>query len=349
MSIRVQARRYSKLYGPTDESLQRNARVGSTFFPEFLVRRRTVWNSVRRYDGRIRLVCSMAAEGQSWVRGILVLALLVAASTNHQCEPGAVTLEFTDVRDDFVVHPFGFRFRNAPCRGKAGEEACRKYRDVEKEREHLTVAILVLVDERPFHLFTLNPQNTRLPVHEEVVQYDDTFFKNLHFADNSSDPLGFVDVHLLAPGEYTIVLKLIHPDAIGYGRPHGSYKIVWYADQVQLLGVDSEPRLLRIEHSVGLLWAEDGLLEATHTAALWSHFAGTACLEHFPAPARYDERACSCFCVLRCILSVAVCVCVCGRNPLLTAYTVHKARASDRGGGGQRPHGKVARIRLQPP
>ena len=74
---------------------------------------------------------------------------------------------------------------NAPCRGEADEEACPKYRNAEQEREHLIVAILVLVDACPFQLFTLTPRKTRLSVHEEVMQYDDTFLTKSHFAETA--------------------------------------------------------------------------------------------------------------------------------------------------------------------
>ena len=190
-------------------------------------------------------------------------------------------LEFTDVRDGTVAFPFGFRLRNARCLGLAGCEQDSVARDIDEERNRLRLALLVLVDEQPFQLFTLSSDHTVVPVQEDTVRFDKTFFDSLHFEDNSSDPVGFVGAHQLAPGNYTLALKLIHSDSVQIWPNSRDSRIeinVEFGD-VQLLGVDSDPYRLEVQPSVGISWAEEGLLEATRTAALWTHFTSSACLQ----------------------------------------------------------------------
>ena len=220
----------------------------------------------------------------------MLLALIATEPQDDGCGP---VLEFTDVRDGTVAYPFGFRLRNARCVGPrdapllarcAGCEQSSVARDIDEERSRLQLAamvtVLVLVDENPFQLFTLSSAFV-VPVREDIVKFDATFFNSLHFEENSSDPIGFVGAHQLAPGNYTLALKLIHPDSVQIGRRSnsGRLEINLLFEDMQLLGVDSEPCRLEIQPSAGVSWAEEGLLEATRTAALWTHCTTTACLQ----------------------------------------------------------------------
>jgi len=142
----------------------------------------------------------------------------------------------------------------------------------------MDVAVLCLVDNEMFQGFVLRSTNSVLPVAEGSVRYDQNIIKNMHFAEGSSDPVGFVDAHGLAPGEYTIALKLVRSDAFGYEKTMFDpatnkpvTNLLFHAARVQLVGVDSEVYSVRIHSSGGTSWALEGLMEATRTAALWSH------------------------------------------------------------------------------
>ena len=75
------------------------------------------------------------------------------------------------------------------------------------------------------------------------------FYQNLLVADSHSDLgddvlVGFVAAHLLAPGEHTLALKILHWSSIQYDsrRKHLHIDL----NGVELVDIESEPRQVRI-------------------------------------------------------------------------------------------------------
>ena len=256
--------------------------------------------------------CASAGREQSHGRAPMVLAMLLAmllagipGTSLGTPRDDEVRIDFLHVHHGSVVAPFGFRVFNAALLQReelCAREGCADGRDeshlsLERERACMDVAVLCLVDNEMFQVFVLRSANSALPVSEGQVQYDQHIIKSMHFAEGSSDPVGYVDAHGLAPGEYTIALKLVRSDAVGYAvgakfdpatnKP--VTELLYYEERVQLLGVDSEVYSLRIRSSGGMSWALEGLMEATRTAALWSnaHHARSAALD---ARAVRDKR-----------------------------------------------------------
>ena len=235
----------------------------------------------------------------------LLLAMLLASI------PGAllgttrddeVSIDFLSVDRGYVVHPFAFRVHNAALlqrEGLCAREGCADERDLERERARMDVAVLCLVDNEMFQGFVLRSAVSVLPVAEGSVRYNQNIIKNMHFAEGSSDPVGFVDAHELAPGEYTIALKLVRSDTFAYqeatldpatNKPDTT--VLWDDAREQLVGVDSEVYSMRIHVSGGTSWALEGLMEATWTAALWSHaHKGRSAARDAHTSVRHESRA----------------------------------------------------------
>lgn len=143
-------------------------------------------------------------------------------------------IDFVDVEGDSVVYPF---------RRMSGASMLEDSHRGDRQR---VGAVLVLVNNEVFKCF-LAPHYQKeywdIAYANSLLQpigfsHDFPFFQDLHLADQSSDFVGNVAGDLLAPGEYTITLKVFHLIHIGASS-------VLDLDDIQLTSIESEPRQLR--------------------------------------------------------------------------------------------------------
>lgn len=173
--------------------------------------------------------------------GVVFLASVPAASTEEEAR-----IEFVHVepRHGTLVSPFGFRLVNAVLLQQAREARGEGDTGVVRAK----VAVMAMVNAEPFQVFTLFAEpvgcvKARTPSTNGTIDEfmagsrEAAFYQCLHFAENSSDLVGQVELLRLDPGRHTVTLKVIDPDCFSWLTKEEFV----FNEACELLGVDSEP------------------------------------------------------------------------------------------------------------
>eukprot|EP00802_Teleaulax_amphioxeia_P022857 Tamp_23352.p1 GENE.Tamp_23352~~Tamp_23352.p1 ORF type:complete len:314 (+),score=48.28 Tamp_23352:68-943(+) len=161
-------------------------------------------------------------------------------------------IDFMDVEEDNVVYPFSFRLSRADLLDADGQDGA----------VGSPCAVLVFVDDEIFQVF-LSPYNTDFPgdmlesmpeIYSKRFETMLTFFNYL-VDDKRGGLVGHVQGHLLAAGEYTFTLKIVHARSIQRDMASRSMWLVEEAE-VELTGMESQPRDVHI-HEPALWWAKN--------------------------------------------------------------------------------------------
>ena len=162
-------------------------------------------------------------------------------------------VEFLDVTDGVVVHPFRFRIVGGVLSSKHGYKA-----SVAPGQEGM--AVLALVDGTPFELHVLCSELGRASDAEDLkrlflgsrvgVQDVDAFLKRLFLGDSVGEQdavVGRLSAHRLAPGNHTICLKMIDMRSLKLATDEQQHVTSYSSvEQLELLGTESEALPLHV-------------------------------------------------------------------------------------------------------
>ena len=165
----------------------------------------------------------------------LPLALAAAMTVNAALAVGAQEtntsgwIDFVDVEEEMLVPPFRFYLSSADLLqvGPRGGNAA---------------AVLVLANDKVFQCFLLLTSQDALTPSDTPGE---GFFQVLRAADQGG-LIGYIAGHLLAPGD-SVSVKVMHPSSLRNGgrQGHDDAHELWLVDDIELLGIDSEPRQVR--------------------------------------------------------------------------------------------------------